>query len=192
MADPGFSPGGGANSQNCYYFSHFYRKLHENERIWTPRGGRASLAPPLGSANGDILARLRFGHQRPLNHRCPARLGHQRPVNRGCPRVSKPVSQDIQSICYCLHTGIFRLDTCVLVVAGVRISISPKYLYLYLALKLLTLISLVKQEHLPSVFAAAPRPPPSVFISWDISFAFSSLSSRISLSVGLSFILALF
>ena len=43
----------------------------------------------------DILARLRFGHQRPLNRRCPARLGHQRPVNRGCPRVSKPVSQDI-------------------------------------------------------------------------------------------------
>ena len=87
----------------------------------------------------DILARLRFGHQRPLNRRCPHRLGHQRPVNRGCPRVSKPVSQDIQSICYCLHPGIFRLDTCDLVVAGVRISISPKYLYLYLALKVLTL-----------------------------------------------------
>ena len=86
----------------------------------------------------DILARLRFGHQRPLNRRCPDELGHQRPVNRGCPRVSKPVSQDIQSICYCLHTGIFRLDTCDLVVAGVRISISPKYLYLYLALKVLT------------------------------------------------------
>ena len=87
----------------------------------------------------DILARLRFGHQRPLNRRCPDELGHQRPVNRGCPWVSKPVSQDIQSICYCLHTGIFRLDTCDLVVAGVRISISPKYLYLYLALKVLTL-----------------------------------------------------
>ena len=86
----------------------------------------------------DILARLRFGHQRPLNRRCPDELGHQRPVNRGCPRVSMPVSQDIQSICYCLHTGIFHLDTCDLVVAGVRISISPKYLYLYLALKVLT------------------------------------------------------
>ena len=46
-------PRGGANSQNCYYFSHFCRKLHENERIWTPRGGRASLAPPLGSANAN-------------------------------------------------------------------------------------------------------------------------------------------
>ena len=44
-------PRGGANSQKCYYFSIFCRKLHENERIWTPRGGRASLAPPLGSAN---------------------------------------------------------------------------------------------------------------------------------------------
>ena len=41
MADPGFSPGGGANSQKYYYFSIFCRKLHENERIWTPRGGGA-------------------------------------------------------------------------------------------------------------------------------------------------------
>ena len=47
VADPGFSPGGGANSQNCYYFSHFYRKLHENERIWTPRGGARPWRPPL-------------------------------------------------------------------------------------------------------------------------------------------------
>ena len=47
VADPGFSPGGGANSQNCYYFSHFCRKLHENERIWTPRGVRVPSAPPL-------------------------------------------------------------------------------------------------------------------------------------------------
>ena len=52
--------------------------------------------------------------------------------------VSKPVSQDIQSICYCLHTGIFRLDPRDLLVAGVPISISSKYLYLYLALKVLT------------------------------------------------------
>ena len=52
--------------------------------------------------------------------------------------VSKPVSQDIQSICYCLHTGTFRLDIHDLLVAGVPISISSKYLYLYLALKVLT------------------------------------------------------
>ena len=48
-------PRGGANSQKCYYFSIFCRKLHESERIWTPRGGRASLAPPLGSANGKCI-----------------------------------------------------------------------------------------------------------------------------------------
>ena len=101
-----------------------------------PRGGVWILRAR--DRDRDILARLRFGHQRPLNRRCPDELGHQRPVNRGCPWVSKPVSQDIQSICYCLHTGIFCLDTCDLVVAGVRISISPKYLYLYLALKVLT------------------------------------------------------
>ena len=41
---PEADPGGCANSQNCYYFSNFCRKLHENERIWTPRE-RASLAP---------------------------------------------------------------------------------------------------------------------------------------------------
>ena len=51
VADPGFSPGGCANSQNCYYFSNFCWKLHENERIWTPRGGARPWRPPLGSAN---------------------------------------------------------------------------------------------------------------------------------------------
>ena len=30
VADPGFSPGGCVKSQNCYYFSNFCRKLHEN------------------------------------------------------------------------------------------------------------------------------------------------------------------
>ena len=47
VTDPGFSPGGAPNSQNSYYFSNFCRKLHKNEQIWTPRRGRASLAPPL-------------------------------------------------------------------------------------------------------------------------------------------------
>ena len=54
VADPGFSPGGCANSQNCYYFSNFCRKLHENERIWSPGGGgarpwRHPLDPPMVS-----------------------------------------------------------------------------------------------------------------------------------------------
>ena len=39
-------PRGGANSQKCYYFSIFCQKLHENERIWTPRGARIPGAPP--------------------------------------------------------------------------------------------------------------------------------------------------
>ena len=41
--------GGGANSQKCYYFSIFCRKLHENERIWTPGGRpwRPPLDPPM-------------------------------------------------------------------------------------------------------------------------------------------------
>ena len=45
VADPGFSPGGCVNSQKCYYFSNFCRKLHENERIWTPGGGGGTRVP---------------------------------------------------------------------------------------------------------------------------------------------------
>ena len=41
-----FPQGGCAKSQNCYYFSNFCQKLHENEIIWT-LGGLTSLAPPL-------------------------------------------------------------------------------------------------------------------------------------------------
>ena len=37
MADPGFSPGGGANSQKYIILLIFCQKPHENERIWTPR-----------------------------------------------------------------------------------------------------------------------------------------------------------
>ena len=57
VADPGFSPGGCANSQNCYYFSNFCRKLHENERIWTPRGGGRDPGAALGSANAHSTQR---------------------------------------------------------------------------------------------------------------------------------------
>ena len=38
------TPQGGAPT---YDFAKFSQKLHEIERIWAPRGGRASLAPPL-------------------------------------------------------------------------------------------------------------------------------------------------
>ena len=44
MADPGFPRGGGANSPGgapTYDFAKFSQKLHEIERVWTPRG-RAS------------------------------------------------------------------------------------------------------------------------------------------------------
>ena len=42
VADPGFPRGGGANSPGgapTYDFAKFHQKLHEIERIWTPRGG---------------------------------------------------------------------------------------------------------------------------------------------------------
>ena len=52
VADPGFPRGGSANSRGAptYDFAKFSQKLHEIERIWTPRGVRipcAPLDPPL-------------------------------------------------------------------------------------------------------------------------------------------------
>ena len=48
MADPGFSPGGAPTLKVGVQTYFFGRKLHENERIRSPRGGgRASMAPPL-------------------------------------------------------------------------------------------------------------------------------------------------
>ena len=41
-----FPEGAAPTPKNAIIFQFFCRKLHENERIWTP-GGRASLAPPL-------------------------------------------------------------------------------------------------------------------------------------------------
>ena len=54
VADPGFPLSGGDNSQVDVILQILCRKLHENERIWTPRG-RAFLAPPLGSTNNFII-----------------------------------------------------------------------------------------------------------------------------------------
>ena len=82
----------------------------------------------------DILARLRFGHQRPLNRRCPDEKYQYVNNNRlteypGSPAWTAADTRDL------LVAGVQAgLDTCDLVVAGVRISISPKYLYLYLEL----------------------------------------------------------
>ena len=50
VADPGFFWGVCTNSKKCYYFAYFLPKLHENERIWIPRGAcvpGAPLDPPM-------------------------------------------------------------------------------------------------------------------------------------------------
>ena len=50
VADPGFPRGGAPTPEGgapTYYLANFSRKLHENKEILGPRGGRASLAPPL-------------------------------------------------------------------------------------------------------------------------------------------------
>ena len=46
VANLGFSPGGAPTPKVGVLTNFLGRKLHENERIWTPGGG-ASLAPPL-------------------------------------------------------------------------------------------------------------------------------------------------
>ena len=43
-------PEGGANSQTGCANLYFFQKLHENERIWNPKG-RFPGSPPLRSAN---------------------------------------------------------------------------------------------------------------------------------------------
>ena len=57
MADLGFPRGGGANSPGgapTYDFAKFSQKLHEIERIWAPRGGRASKILLCRSATGNL------------------------------------------------------------------------------------------------------------------------------------------
>ena len=49
MADPGFSRGGAPTPKSAIIFQIFCRKLHNNERIWTP--GARFPGAPLGSAN---------------------------------------------------------------------------------------------------------------------------------------------
>ena len=53
VADLGFSPGGAPTPKSAIIFQFCPRKLHENERIWTPGGGGARVpGAPLRSANG--------------------------------------------------------------------------------------------------------------------------------------------
>ena len=51
VADPGFSGGGASTPKSAIIFQFFCRKLHENERIWTPMGAHVPGAP-LTSTNG--------------------------------------------------------------------------------------------------------------------------------------------
>ena len=51
VADPGFSGGGASTLKRAIIFQFLCRKLHENERIWTPMGEHVP-GEPLGSANG--------------------------------------------------------------------------------------------------------------------------------------------
>ena len=53
VADPGFSRGGCTHSQIGIILSIFCRKLHENERMWTP--GERVPGAPLRSANAFFL-----------------------------------------------------------------------------------------------------------------------------------------
>ena len=46
VADPGFSRGGGVNPPGGHEHAKFSRKLHEIERIWTPRRGVRPSRPP--------------------------------------------------------------------------------------------------------------------------------------------------
>ena len=52
-----FPEGGAWTLQGGREHAKFSRKLHEIERIWTPRGGRASLTPPPRSANASSNAK---------------------------------------------------------------------------------------------------------------------------------------
>ena len=47
VADLGFSPGGAPTPKSAIIFQFCPRKLHENERIWAPRGGARPWRPPL-------------------------------------------------------------------------------------------------------------------------------------------------
>ena len=51
MADPGFSPGGAPTPKIAIIFHIFAENCMKMKEFGPPGGGRASLAPPLGSAN---------------------------------------------------------------------------------------------------------------------------------------------
>ena len=54
VADPGFSPGGAPTPKSAIIFQ-FFAKNCMKMKEFGPPGGRASLAPPLGSANDHVF-----------------------------------------------------------------------------------------------------------------------------------------
>ena len=52
VADLGFSPGGAPTPKVGVLIYYFCRKLHKNERIWTPGGGARPWRPPLDPPMG--------------------------------------------------------------------------------------------------------------------------------------------
>ena len=69
---------GGAWTRN---FAKFSQKLHEIERIWTQRGGRASLTPPLRSATGNYPQKLVMFYNREIS--CTPKHRHGIPDGDG-------------------------------------------------------------------------------------------------------------
>ena len=61
VADPGFSPGGGAPTpKSAIIFQFFAENCMKMKEFGPPGGGRASLAPPLGSANATDVSKPVF------------------------------------------------------------------------------------------------------------------------------------
>ena len=64
VADPGFSPGGAPTPKIAIIF-HIFAENCMKMKEFGPPGGRASLAPPLGSANGQCVKSV---YLEPTNH----------------------------------------------------------------------------------------------------------------------------
>ena len=60
MADPGFSPGGAPTPEVGVLTYFFGRKLHENERIWTPRGTRVPGVPLRSATEQSSILRFKL------------------------------------------------------------------------------------------------------------------------------------
>ena len=66
VADPGFSPGGAPTPKSTIIFQFFAENCMKMKEFGPPGGGRASLAPPLGSANVNTSNRLKYDKLRDI------------------------------------------------------------------------------------------------------------------------------